>query len=174
MKTIIFIIAFILVGCGQNQQQNKVESTKSIKAIKKIEDLRGVRIKCLAEIGAEYCTTGAIAILFYTISDCHSCVERGYKILDFMQTTKSDFKVAVIVNDPDITTKRTQYQYSGEIFNDNDDKLIKEFSYLYTPFVLFVNEGNLMSGYYIDNQKEFENDIEYICELLNINKKEGK
>lgn len=171
MKVMIFILAFILVGCNQSKQHKTVESVKSSKAMKKFEVYKGERIKCLTEIGDEYCTTGSIAILCYTVSDCHSCVERGFQILDFIQTTKSDFKIATIVNDSDANLKRTKYQYYGRIFNDKEDKLIKEFSYLYTPFILIANEGCLTHGYYIDNQKEHEDDIEYVCRLLNVDRK---
>lgn len=175
MKNIIFLFFLIFIGCNQNRQSknNAEDSIKFTKAVQKFDAYKNKKINCLQEFD-EFFLTGTIAILCYTVSDCQSCVERGYKILDYIQTTMSDFKVAAIVNDSASETKRTKYQYAGKVFNDEKDILLKEFSYLFTPFIIIVNNGSFVDGYYVDNQREEDDDIDYIRGLLKNNKFSSK
>ena len=168
MKNLIFLFFLIFIGCNQSKQSknNTEDSIKFTKAVQKFDTYKDKKIKSLHEFD-EFLLTGNVAILCYTVSDCQSCVERGYNMLDYIQTIRSDFKIAAIVNDSESNTKRTKYQYAGKIFNDEKDILLKEFSYLFTPFIIIVNEGSFVDGYYFDNQKEDYEDIDYISGLLN-------
>jgi len=165
MKNLFFIFSFVVIGCNQSGQSSKSEdSIKFTKAVQIFETFKGDIIRCLPEID-EFYTYGAAAILCYTVSDCSSCVERGFQLLNYIQTA-SDYKTVAIVNASEVETRRTKYMYAGKMLNDYDDKLIKEFFYIFTPYILLVSEGRFINGYYIDNQKEYKDDIKYISNLL--------
>ena len=167
MRNTIFFLALIVISFISCQQKtNKfTENIRFSKAEKAFQKQNGLMINCLSDIDTST-TKGLVAILSYTISDCQSCVERGYQILEHIQSNQPEFDVAAIVNDPNAESKRTVYQYAGKIFNDSENKLIKELSYIFTPHIILMRDGILIKGYYFDSMIEHDDDVEYFKNFL--------
>ncbi|HRK53807.1 MAG TPA: hypothetical protein PK185_07825 [Cyclobacteriaceae bacterium] len=169
MKINLTFCILIILVCGCKEKGGHEFSTET--NIKEAENLAfqeslivGKSIN-LDGIFGDTLSTSSRAILMYTGYDCQSCIDSGFKIVNYIDSLKKSeyFLIAEIQSNKG--KDQLRYDYSNYIYTDKDDLIRKQLKYLKTPVILFLDTANIIRKVHFPETNE-RVDQEAIAKLL--------